>query len=93
MAQTPHYLYRVAVPQRILSVIQKGTSLSTTGDVLSFLQIGLKPDGDFATGAMADVIDDATGKLTKADVMAIATYLKSLPAIRLKPMPRSLVRR
>ena len=50
-------------------------------DVLSFLQIGLKPDGDFAEGAMADVIDDATGKLTEADVTAIATYLKSLPAI------------
>ncbi len=50
-------------------------------DVVSFLQIGIKPDGDFAGGAMTDVIDDATGKLTEADLTAIATYLKSLPAI------------
>ncbi len=50
-------------------------------DVVSFLQSGLKPDGDFASNAMSDVIDDATGKLTDADVTAIATYLKSLPAI------------
>ena len=53
----------------------------STDDVVSFLQIGLKPDGDFAGGAMTDVIEDATGKLTEADVTAIATYLKSLPAI------------
>ncbi|MFT5180469.1 MAG: mono/diheme cytochrome c family protein [Alphaproteobacteria bacterium] len=50
-------------------------------DVVSFLQIGIKPDGDFAGGAMTDVIEDATGKLTDADVAAIAIYLKSLPAI------------
>jgi mono/diheme cytochrome c family protein len=53
----------------------------TIDDVVSFLQIGLKPDGDFAGGAMTDVIEDATGKLTEDDVTAIATYLKSLPAI------------
>ena len=53
----------------------------STEDVVSFLQIGIKPDGDFAGGAMTDVIDDATSKLTEADVTAIATYLKSLPAI------------
>ena len=53
----------------------------SSDDVVSFLQIGLKPDGDFAGGAMTDVIEDATGKLTEADVTAIATYLKSLPAI------------
>jgi len=30
---------------------------------------------------MSSVIEDATGKLTDVDVSAIATYLKSLPAI------------
>ena len=53
----------------------------SSDDIVSFLQIGLKPDGDFAGGAMTDVIDDATSKLTEADITAIATYLKSLPAI------------
>lgn len=60
---------------------KKGIGAWTIDDVVSFLQIGLKPDGDFAGGAMSSVIEDATGKLTDADVMAIATYLKSLPAI------------
>jgi mono/diheme cytochrome c family protein len=50
-------------------------------DIVSFLEIGITPDGDFAGGAMTDVIDDATSELTAADLEAIATYLKSLPAI------------
>ena len=59
---------------------KKGIKDWSLEDVVSFLQIGLKPDGDFAGGAMTDVIEDATGKLTEADVTAIATYLKSLAA-------------
>jgi len=59
---------------------KKGLKDWSLDDVVSFLQIGLKPDGDFAGGAMSSVIEDATGKLTEADVTAIATYLKSLPA-------------
>jgi mono/diheme cytochrome c family protein len=50
-------------------------------DIVSFLEIGITPDGDFAGGAMTDVIEDATSKLTATDLAAIATYLKSLPAI------------
>lgn len=50
-------------------------------DVVTFLQIGQKPDFDFAGGAMTSVIEDATGKLTEEDLTAIATYLKSLPPI------------
>ena len=63
---------------------KKGIEDWSLEDVVSFLQIGLKPDGDFAGGAMSGVIEDATGKLTEADVTAIATYLKSLPAIPAK---------
>lgn len=58
-----------------------GIKTWSADDVVSFLQIGIKPDGDFAGGAMTDVIDDATGELSETDVTAIATYLKSLPAI------------
>ncbi len=43
------------------------------------LQTGILPDGDAAGGAMAEVIDDATGHLTKDDRDAIAEYLLSLP--------------
>lgn len=60
---------------------KRGINDWSTEDIVSFLEIGIKPDGDFAGGAMTDVIEDATGKLTAADLEAIAVYLKSLPAI------------
>ena len=47
----------------------------TVGDVEFFLEIGMMPDGDFAGGGMADVIDDNTGKLTPEDRRAMAEYL------------------
>ncbi len=61
--------------------MEKGIGEWTVDDVVTFLQIGQNPDFDFAGGAMTDVIEDATGKLTEEDVTAIATYLKSLPPI------------
>lgn len=63
---------------------KRGIKDWSADDIVSFLEIGIKPDGDFAGGAMTDVIDDATSKLTAADLEAIATYLKSLPAIPAK---------
>lgn len=48
-------------------------------DVITVLQIGLTPDGDFMGGAMIDVIENDTSKLSDADVRAIAIYLKDLP--------------
>jgi len=50
-------------------------------DIVSALEIGLLPDGDFLGGAMTDVIEDNTGKLTPEDRDAIATYLTSLKPI------------
>jgi len=49
--------------------------------IISALEIGFLPDGDFIGGAMTDVIEDNTSKLTPEDLQAIATYLTSLPAI------------
>lgn len=52
-----------------------------TRDMLAFyLEVGMEPNGDFAGGAMAHVIDQGTGKLTDADRAAIAEYILSLPA-------------
>ena len=48
-------------------------------DIEYFLDIGMLPDGDFGGGSMGAVIDDNTSKLTRADRLAIATYLKSVP--------------
>lgn len=49
-------------------------------DIEFFLEIGMLPDGDFAGGGMAAVIDDNTSLLTPADRNAIAVYLQSLAA-------------
>ena len=50
-------------------------------DVEYFLDVGMLPDGDFTGGAMGDVIDDSTSRLTREDRLAIAAYLKALPAL------------
>lgn len=52
----------------------------SAGDIEYFLDIGMLPGGDFAGSSMVDVIEDNTSKLTRADRLAIAAYLKSLPA-------------
>ena len=49
--------------------------------VARYLQAGLTPDGDFAGGSMADVIDDGTRHLDSNDLRAIAEYLLSLEPI------------
>lgn len=48
-------------------------------DVTYFLKTGFLPDGDFAGGAMTEVISESTAHLTDADRAAIAAYLLSLP--------------
>jgi mono/diheme cytochrome c family protein len=50
-------------------------------DIVSFLEIGITPDSDFVGGAMTDVVQESTSKLTADDLQAIATYLSSLPPI------------
>jgi mono/diheme cytochrome c family protein len=47
-------------------------------DIEFFLELGMTPDGDFAGGDMAAVIEDNTSQLTVEDRRAIALYLKSL---------------
>lgn len=51
-------------------------------DIVEYLKTGATPNFDFAGSMMADVIAHNTGKLTDADLQAIARYLKSLPPIR-----------
>jgi len=50
-------------------------------DIANYLQDGVDPDGGFAGSLMAEVIKNATGKLTDADRAAIAAYLKQIPPI------------
>jgi hypothetical protein len=60
---------------------ENGIGRWSASDIEYFLDIGMLPDGDFSGGEMGAVIEDSTSRMTREDRMAIATYLKSLPAI------------
>ncbi len=66
----------------------KDTGLSWSVDeIAEYLGSGNKPDGDVAGGLMDEMIQGTTGgykDLTKEDRLAIARYLKSVPAVRNK---------
>jgi mono/diheme cytochrome c family protein len=49
-------------------------------DIATLLKRGVTPDGDFVAAPMSEVVE-GTSKLTDADRMSIATYLKSVPAL------------
>lgn len=51
-------------------------------DLLAYMEDGQLPDGDYAGGAMVDVIDNGLSKLTAQDRKAIAQYIMSL-----RPLP------
>ncbi len=56
-------------------------------EITDYLETGNKPDGDVADGLMAEVIQGTLAgyrDLTKDDRLAIARYLKSIPAVRNK---------
>jgi mono/diheme cytochrome c family protein len=56
-------------------------------EIAEYLETGNKPDGDAAGGLMAEVIEGTSAgyrHLTKQDRLAIARYLKTIPAVRNK---------
>lgn len=56
-------------------------------DLVEYLATGIKPDGDVSSGLMEEVIHGTTAgykDMTKADRLAIARYLKSIPPIQNK---------
>lgn len=59
----------------------------TQEDIAEYLGTGNKPDGDVAGGLMGEVIEGTLAgykDLTEADRLAIARYLKTIPAIKNK---------
>ena len=50
-------------------------------EIVDYLQAGERPDGDFAGGLMAEVIDDGLQYLRPDDLEALAEYLQSLPPL------------
>ncbi|HEB89818.1 MAG TPA: cytochrome C [Deltaproteobacteria bacterium] len=53
----------------------------SVADLVWYLEMGIKPDGDDTQGLMAEVIEHGYSHLPKSDLEAIAVYLKALPAI------------
>lgn len=66
----------------------KDTGLTWSEDeIAEYLETGNKPDGDVAGGLMGEVIEGTAAgykHLTKQDRLAIAKYLKTIPAVRNK---------
>ena len=58
-------------------------------DLVWFLQMGLKPDGDDTQGLMSELIETGYSHLNEADLEAIAVYIRSLPPIHHKVEPRA----
>jgi mono/diheme cytochrome c family protein len=52
----------------------------TVKDIADTLTTGMTPDADFVGGSMVEVVRN-TSQLTAADREAMATYIKSLPAV------------
>mgnify|MGYP001814031229 CR=1 FL=1 len=53
----------------------------TRPDLVWYLETGLKPDGDDTQGLMSEVIEHGYANLPAEDLEAIATYLRTIPAI------------
>jgi len=67
----------------------KATGLGdwTEEQIVTFLGTGNRPDGDVAGGLMGEMIQGTLAgykDVTKADLQAIARYLKSIPAVKNK---------
>ena len=67
----------------------KATGLGdwTEAQIVTYLGTGNRPDGDVAGGLMEEMIQGTQAglkDLTKADLQAIARYLKSIPAVKNK---------
>jgi len=62
------------------NITQKGLNSWTVAQLVTLLEIGDMPDGDSVGGEMGKVVAN-TSKLSAADRLAIATYIKSLPPV------------
>lgn len=58
-----------------------GIGAWSEADITWYLETGSDPDGDAAEGLMEEMIEHGFGKLSEADLSAIAVYLQSLPPV------------
>lgn len=64
---------------RLDAAARSGLASWSLDDIKNYLKTG-RSEKSYAAGPMADVVRSSTSKLADADIHAIATYLKSLPA-------------
>ena len=62
------------------NIIQFKLKAWSVADIADTLDTGMTPDADFVGGNMVEVVRN-TSQLTEADGAAIATCIKSLPAV------------
>jgi mono/diheme cytochrome c family protein len=74
------------VPNITPAGLRQGDNVWSEKDIASFLDDGMTPSGDFAGGAMAEVIRN-TSLLGADDRAAIANYIASLPPVQGPPRP------
>lgn len=60
---------------------QTGIGKWSKSELVEYLRRGEKPDGDFAGGLMAEVIDNGLSKLSEQDMQSLASYVMTLPPI------------
>lgn len=56
-----------------------GLGIWTTQDIASYLKTGKNPGKTTSFGPMEEVVHNSTSHLNEADLIAMATYIKSLP--------------
>lgn len=64
---------------------ETGIGKWSEAEIAALLRTGTRPDGSAVEGAMAQQIERRFNILTEADALAIAAYLKSIPAISHDP--------
>lgn len=72
----------------ITSDVKTGIGDWSVADIQKLLKTGITPDSDVVGSGMKAVVR-GTSKLSDADLHAIAVYLKSVPAIRVNPPPKT----
>jgi mono/diheme cytochrome c family protein len=61
--------------------VDDGIKHWSASDITTYLRSGEDPNFDFSCGAMVEVIDDSTSKLSDEDLDAIAMYLQDFPPL------------
>jgi mono/diheme cytochrome c family protein len=70
--------------------METGIGSWTEQDIVTELHTKMRPNGEPVGGLMAAVIDGGLKNITDSDAMAVAQYLKSVPAINNNPFAQPL---